>query len=582
MSGFTVKYFMWSYQPLFQMSAERSAQDLFRKLCPELDISLFLVGIRTIENEARLPVCVEPDHSNVQPSAFNNIVNELQIALDNDDRSNMMYSHPIAAERVHESLQTQSLARAIEKCCALAPSQENRIFMASDPLVIDSYAVSCVISFNRGVYDSCRVFDADVIDRVSVDHSLIQAVAREFLDCCRDALREKDAGVNLCVIKASTEELLRRGGERFVKSIGWRAFGLDSLENAHGLCDAMHAISAMYYEGSTASGRLILSGRDSTTNVADCVHFVNPISIRESRRIRKLLEMTRKHFSLLLMENGVVGVIDANKADFNFSIDIPSHRHWRIFLGNKVICEFQYGIPSLPRPKLESSDFKELCSRILPDNSDITKLWQIAESCIKQLHGTTLVISRRADTESQRLSRQSTLISPRSLSEIEVEALTAIDGALLFDQNGICFACGVILDGLATEEGDPSRGSRYNSALRYLAAHGEDCIILVISEDGEIAVLPKLRPRVSRSELIATIEQLTRIIVQEPFQHRVYAQILQRLDRLRFYFSAEQCDAINRSVDTVENRLDNDGRTVRINRTKFAPNPQMNESHWLD
>ena len=46
--------------------------------------------------------------------------------------------------------------------------------------------------------------------------------------------------------------------------------------------------------------------------------------------------------------------------------------------------------------------------------------------------------------------------------------VTNIDGAVLIEPSGICHAIGAILDGLATEKGDSSRGSRYNGALRYV------------------------------------------------------------------------------------------------------------------
>ena len=127
MSGLTVKYFMWSYQPHFQSSAERSARELFNHLLPELDTSLFLVGIKVCENEKRLPLCVEPDHCTVQPSAFETIEREFQKTLENDDRSKMIYSNPTAEKRVHERIRTQSMARAIEKCCAAARATESHI-----------------------------------------------------------------------------------------------------------------------------------------------------------------------------------------------------------------------------------------------------------------------------------------------------------------------------------------------------------------------------------------------------------------------------------------------------------------------
>ena len=71
-----------------------------------------------------------------------------------------------------------------------------------------------------------------------------------------------------------------------------------------------------------------------------------------------------------------------------------------------------------------------------------------------------LVISSRSDAEARRLSQQSTLIEPSRLTDREVAVVNSIDGAILLDQAGTCRAIGVILDGPATEKGDPSRGAR--------------------------------------------------------------------------------------------------------------------------
>jgi DNA integrity scanning protein DisA with diadenylate cyclase activity len=76
--------------------------------------------------------------------------------------------------------------------------------------------------------------------------------------------------------------------------------------------------------------------------------------------------------------------------------------------------------------------------------------------------------------------------------------LVAIDGAVLIDPSGQCHGIGAILDGQAAESWDASRGSRYNSALRYVSTRqreGHRCLAVVISEDGMINLLPQLDPK---------------------------------------------------------------------------------------
>jgi DNA integrity scanning protein DisA with diadenylate cyclase activity len=76
-----------------------------------------------------------------------------------------------------------------------------------------------------------------------------------------------------------------------------------------------------------------------------------------------------------------------------------------------------------------------------------------------------------------------------------MDNLTAIDGSVLLDTQGVCHAIGVILDGIAKEQqGDPSRGARFNSAVRYVGSRAaRSCVVVVISEDGRVDVIPQGR-----------------------------------------------------------------------------------------
>ena len=80
-----------------------------------------------------------------------------------------------------------------------------------------------------------------------------------------------------------------------------------------------------------------------------------------------------------------------------------------------------------------------------------------------------------------------------------ITRVTSIDGALLIDRSGICHAIGVILDGLASPKGTPSRGARFNSAIRYVESAksaNTEVLAIVVSEDGSVDVLPDLPAQV--------------------------------------------------------------------------------------
>ena len=112
-----------------------------------------------------------------------------------------------------------------------------------------------------------------------------------------------------------------------------------------------------------------------------------------------------------------------------------------------------------------------------------------------------LVVHRDADAEAERLTPQAIRIDPTVLTQDVLAAVTKIDGAVLMSPDARCHAVGVILDGHATGTGDGARGARYNSAVRYREAAGNDCMIIIVSEDGMVDLLPDLnRPGTSADE----------------------------------------------------------------------------------
>ena len=77
--------------------------------------------------------------------------------------------------------------------------------------------------------------------------------------------------------------------------------------------------------------------------------------------------------------------------------------------------------------------------------------------------------------------------------------------AVLLDPQGACHAVGVILDGTARSDCTPSRGSRDNSAIRYVGSTDTPRLAVVVSDDGTVDVVPLLRPRIRPSAIESTI-----------------------------------------------------------------------------
>ena len=76
---------------------------------------------------------------------------------------------------------------------------------------------------------------------------------------------------------------------------------------------------------------------------------------------------------------------------------------------------------------------------------------------------------------------------------IPVLALSAIDGAILIDTSGVCYAIGAILDGVIGKTGNIARGARYNSAITYVDYEAElknKSVAIIVSADDTVDIYP--------------------------------------------------------------------------------------------
>jgi len=269
-----------------------------------------------------------------------------------------------------------------------------------------------------------------------------------------------------------------------------------------------------------------------------------------------------------------------------FSITILGQGTWEISHCEQSLLHVQYGRPKLPHPRLDREHFIDIATRVFNDaeKCDAATLWDLAQAAANAEHGTMLVISADAAGEARRLGAQAIVIDATAVTSDDLAPLTSIDGAVLLDPKGMMHAIGVILDGVATGTGDPSRGARYNSAVRYLAVSESATMIILVSEDGMINVLPDLRKRISRRELHDLIDQLrgeAEKAEAKNFNPEKFNHFYERLEDLKFYLSSEHCDAINELRRRVDDRPQ-DVYAVRIIRSDLQPDPDMNDSYFLD
>ena len=289
------------------------------------------------------------------------------------------------------------------------------------------------------------------------------------------------------------KDIVRMAGEKFLFQTLHTPKGKKNL-NIH---NDINVLSALKYEKSECSGNLLIC--KEITDVLEHINikFDNSISLMYHKKIRKLLEIAKDDIFLIGNSRSVFGFItqeSLGKAStlVGYEIKIHGALNWSVLelreAGKQFVpiiqCKdsfYQYA-----QVKFNDKDFCHELKNKFP-NADTKKLTEIVKEAIQQKHGTTIVIAENADDEAKRLSSSSFKITPFDCVKM-IKHITSIDGAVLVDTNGVCYAIGVILDGTTSKTEDISNGARHNSARRYKNINNHS-VIVIVSEDGYVTVL---------------------------------------------------------------------------------------------
>ncbi|WP_141505115.1 tetratricopeptide repeat protein [Paenibacillus luteus] len=327
-------------------------------------------------------------------------------------------------------------------------------------------------------------------------------------------------------------------------------------------------ISTKTYESASPFGSILFFNENVLEHKNGMIKYAvkfskdDRIDLEDAKRIRKLLELTseEKHLYLIGDHRSIYGLGEIRWNDLKdtlcFRVDfkglskynlvftdvmVREGREGRLLDGgdrkvyridrDHIITDHRLVSVAFKNPRLGEEGYapdrvtKIVMSQFWEgDDSGIeaaanaTKLEQIVRKAREQKHGTMVVISdsHTAQDEVIKLKKQSTLIEPMEVNPDYIKYLTAIDGAIYFDNTGECHAIGVILDGIAQEgQGDASRGARFNSAHRYLAKlnHlGKKCVIVIISEDGMVDIIPDIE---NEGKVFVLVQEMIDLLGEE-------------------------------------------------------------------
>jgi hypothetical protein len=480
---------MWTSQVAFRgavgFAVERVLDELGRPARPDV----VLVGFRR-QSGSRDPIRIEPDDGRLGPADFERPAvwaAELagpKPATRRGRRPSLAEGPAVIDDRGRRS--------------ALGAILETRLggrFFVSDAVTVSEHRVFIAAGLPKVAVDDFPALTRDRtdVDRVTLARSLLEAAIDPLLQQAAFALYAPDPGSGPG-FRVDADEIARQAGETLVLDAASRAY---SGPPAYGLFEALNRLATATYEKRTGLGRLVLAS-PTTSGLDRLLSLQSPVPMKEIRTVRKLLETTRREGAALLTTGSLIyglGDIDATydvASESIFEIVVTGPGSWDLRHGGQPLMAVTDGAPRLAGPRFGRAQFESLAGRLFSDRDDydIDRLWGLAIAASEAEHGTMLVVSAQAAEEAMRLSSQALVLDPVQLSPPLIRQVTSIDGAVLVDPGGVITAIGAILDGSATTGGDRARGARFNSAVRYLATAPRGTMIVLVSEDGTLDLLP--------------------------------------------------------------------------------------------
>ena len=580
-----ITLFMWPYQQQFRWNIEHLMNNVLEALgVTAFKAECLLVAARIPERQNLNDVCVEPEDGKWPIELFDGLLDSIKMEISNHPLQKMFYTDELSMRDKPENTRQDSVRLAVQKAMKAYDSKRDVQSFAGKPAPVNDHYVTPVFQIQTALFERFRPLQgrATIIDDFfSPGHaSLIHAAVSEVLDEAHDELLRPDPGRYFGRRLRSSNEIIRRAAVSFMMTPGIAIKDNNLWEGI--LFKRFNMISSLMYEGAKGVGSLLLANPEDST-VDFLVRFAKPVPFNKHRWSRKVLELASSGNPLIASCTEILGLghvaagIDPWESQNIFQIDFLDHYYWRLSCGNEVMLVSKYGVPSLPQKIFNNDWHLDTYQRIFPESceKDIDRFAELLETAARQRHGSMLVVAEDAASETHRLQGEGTRIEPVELTPDLYRQVSSIDGAVIIDPGGLCHAIGVILDGQSGPKCTPSRGARYNSAVRYIYSSDKSRLAVVISDDQTIDIIPLPRPRIKRSVLEKQIYELEKSTSEN------YHPSINWLNKNRFYLDQKQCDRINKALERIEREPMKVGEP-RINWSRFSPDPDFNESYYKD
>ena len=570
---------MWGYQEHFRFSLRYDTEKVLEKIgLYGVDFEVLLVGVLSSDSENTYPICIEPEDGKWNLEIFSNIIEDVEQEIENHPLKNMFYSNDQQAMREKpENIRRDSVSTAVKKSLLQNDEDNNLESYVGLSTLVEGYYVVPIIQITKEVFQKHPKLDEKTFQNRKLHQgslSFIESALKILLENASKLLQTENPGRARNNIEV--REVVRSAADSFMYTPSIAIYEKYAFID---LFETLNLISSLFYEGVHSLGKMIISN-PRHESIIFSLEFQDPVPIDNIRWVRKILEMSSNKFSLIADNEYIYGLGSLVK-DYDFSdqkifiIEFLDHYYWQISCGDMILLQSHYNEPCLYASTGQEELLLDNLNRLYPytTHNEKQNILNLVLTLTNLNRGSMLVIAEDAKTEVKRLAKLGTPIKPVLLTPDLLEQVSGIDGTVMIDPKGVCFGIGIILDGDAMPECTPSRGSRYNSGVRYVyPTENKKRLAVIVSDDKTVDIVPMLRPMMSLSEIEHNISLLESATLENYHQPRNW------IDDNRFYFNQQQCDRVNLALEKVEKSPNEDMQLVIIT-TKLIPNKDWHNSY---
>lgn len=577
----TIRLFMWGYQTHFRQNIQYLARDVLKDLGVTVEAAVLLVGVRRLGSVDRNPICVEPEDGEWSLSLFDGLPSLVEDIYSKHHLQHIFYGDEQSNRDKPEVMRRDSVTTAVSQALHTFDQEHGlRSFCGSAQLVGEFY-VAPVIQVPEELFSKFPPLEEKPAKHEFISNgyqSFVHAALYTVLREAGQALKNPEPGRSLTDGMRRSDEIIRAAAKDFMHTPG---LAVSERYTYTDLFSRLNLISSLLYEGAQGVGRLLLSNPNNP-DIEFLMRFREAVPFGEPRWARKVLQLATPNAVLVADSQYVYGLgrlrTAHNPSDQSvFTVDFLDHYHWELRCGELALLRSRYGVPTLPNEIIEKDAFESNLIRLFPASTEVDRehIWNLFNAAAFQGVGSMIVVAEDAFSEAQRLSQQGTSIEAVKLSVELLRQASSIDGTILLDPQGNCHAIGVILDGAVNEECTPSRGSRFNSAVRYVRSGATRRLAIVVSDDRTVDIFPVLRPCIARKELAGHIAALEVATVDN------YHAPMNWLDSHRFYLDTQQCAQINALLERLD-ALPLEVGEIRFLVSRFDADPTFDQSYLIE